>query len=118
MTAPRWIGLGFFVGVVLALGSRAAPTFFDAYLEASKTRFDIMTAEPEGETSYLINVDDFAVLEAIAAANPDIVALNAGNFTGFGRVTFSSAQSPAIDTLRHHPNTAFMLSATIPLICH
>ena len=77
-----------------------------------------MTAEPAGEASFLISVDDFSVLDGLAAEDDDIVAVDTGVFSGIGRVTFAAADSPAIERLRQHPNTAFLLSTTIPLICH
>ncbi len=118
MTATRWIAAAFACGVLLALAARAAPGFFNAYLGASRIRFDVMTAEPAGEASYLISVDDFSVLDGLAAEDDDIVAVDTGVFSGIGRVTFAAADSPAIERLRQHPNTAFLLSTTIPLICH
>ncbi|MEM9604073.1 MAG: hypothetical protein AAGA11_14495 [Pseudomonadota bacterium] len=117
-SAVRWIACGFCAGVLLALSARALPAFMDAYLDASRARFDLMTEVPPGEASYLISYDDFATLETLARADADILALNAGNIGGIGRITFSHAQSPAIERVRQHPNTAFMLSTTIPLICH
>ena len=114
----RWILGGFVLGIGLALAVRALPVFMDAYLDASRARFDLMTDVPPGEAKYLISYDNFDTLLALAETDTDIVSVNAGNFSGIGRVTFSRADSPAIERVRRHPNTAFMLSTTIPLICH
>ena len=114
----RWIVGGFCLGVGMALAVRAMPVFLDAYLDASHARFDMMTDVPPGEASYLISFDNFDTLAELANAEEDIVDVNPGNFARIGRVTFAHANSPAIDRVRQHPNTAFLLSTTIPLICH
>ncbi|MEM7377078.1 MAG: hypothetical protein AAF460_06160 [Pseudomonadota bacterium] len=117
-SAVRWVTASFCAGVLLALSVRALPAFMDAYLDASRARFDLMTEVPPGEASYLISYDDFATLETLARADDDIIDVNAGNFSGIGRITFRHARSPSIERVRRHTNTAFMLSTTIPLICH
>lgn len=89
-----------------------------AYLEASRARFDLMASAPPGEARYLIGFSDFDTLAELARSEPDIRGVDRGNFAGIGRVTFSRSDSPAIEMLRQHPNTAVLLRTTIPLICH
>ncbi len=111
-------------GAALALGwcgmalISALPSWWQAYQDSSLARYEMMTGKDEGPIDYMIYHRNFDALETLAAADPQIISVDRGLFSGVGRVVFASPSSPAINTLRTHPGTGFMVDSTVPIFCH
>lgn len=121
-TSMRQLALYSVGALVLGWGGMALysalPGWWQAYQDSSLARYELMTDSSEGPVDYMIYHQNFDALEALAAEDPEILGVDRGLFSGVGRVVFASPASPAIDKLRLHPDTGFLVDSTVPIICH
>lgn len=120
--SPRQLAL--YAGIALAVGwggmafISALPSWWQAYQNSSLARYELMTNSSEGPVDYMIYHQDFDALQTIAEQDPDILGVDKGLISGVGRVIFASPDSPAINRIRLHPGTGFLVDSTVPIICH
>ncbi len=94
------------------------PSWWQAYLDSSLARYELMTESSAGPADYMIYHQDFDALELFATNNTEILSIDRGLFSRLGRVVFASAASPAINDVRLLPGTGFLVDSAIPIICH
>lgn len=96
----------------------ALPGWWKSYQYSTSAEYKQTASGSEGPADYMIYHKDFDGLRAMAAADPEILSIDKGMLPGMGRVIFASHSSPAINTLRMHPDTGFLADGAVPIICH
>lgn len=87
------------------------------YHEANLIRYEIMSGQ-RGPVTYLVTHSDLQSLSDIAEKTDDILGVEQHKYSNVAKMAFSSADSPAIEQVRQHPDVQSMVRRNAPMICH
>lgn len=105
------------VGVLAAFGWSQRDSIFELWQTANEQRHLVMSGQV-GPVTYVLNHDDYSVMESVAKEHSDILGVEMYRFPNTIAIAFSNAGTPTINTVREMPGVERMVLKEVPMLCH
>ena len=71
-----------------------------------------------GPATYVVHVDDYAVLESVALSRPDIMGVEMYEFPDKAAIAFNTHDASSIKLINEVPGVRRMELKDVPMLCH
>ena len=118
--AARWLVVpvaAFALGWVVVAAVRAAPGAFALYLQASETKYLVMSGAV-GPVTYLVEHDDLGALERLAREDDSVLGAEQYALPSTVAVAFVDRDASGIGAVAALAGTRSMVRRRVPMICH
>lgn len=105
------------VGALAAFGWSKRDSLIEFWQTGNEQRQLVMSGQI-GPVTYLLNHDDFSMMESVAKEHADILGVEMYRFPNTIAIAFSDAATPTINTVRDLPGVERMMRRQIPMLCH